>query len=116
MQKEKEVAPKTFRSRVWRREDYDQPRANIFMLQEEAQQCTFEPEVGSLNKHNEYAMRAVPDLKSKGIMNEPDIKAYLEEMGPNFSKKHPEVFKAGILKKAKRFYREGQYDDAMKEL
>ena len=43
--------PAAFRSRVWRRNDKNDDRRDLFMLDEEMKECTFEPEAGLLCRH-----------------------------------------------------------------
>ena len=74
--KKREREPGTFRSRVWRRKDYKKSMNDILMLNSERENCTFEPEAGSLSKHLEDALRANPNLRKEGFLNEPDPESY----------------------------------------
>lgn len=42
--------------------------------------------------------------------------AFVQKLGSNFDKAHPEVYKAGVLKRAQFMFREGKFDDALKRL
>lgn len=108
--------PVTFRSRVWRRRDFKNALHKVLMLHSEQENCTFEPEAGSMSKTIDLALRANPNLRKDGLLDEPDPEGYVKKLGANFEKSHPEVFKAGVLKRAMLMYREGKYDDALKRL
>lgn len=108
--------PPTFRSRVWRRNDFKKALQNVLMTNEENENCTFEPEAGSMSKTIDLALRANPNLRKDGLLDEPDPEAYVKKLGQNFEKSHPEVFKAGVLKRAQLMYKEGKFDDALKRL
>jgi hypothetical protein len=43
--------PNCWRTRVFKREDYKSKLKNIFMKFSEQENCTFEPEVGALDRH-----------------------------------------------------------------
>ena len=45
-------------------------------------------------------------------MDEPDPESYFKKLGKNFESSHPEVYKAGILKRALMKFGSGLYDDA----
>jgi len=74
------------------------------MTNSDIQNCTFEPEAGSMSKNLELALRANPNLRKEGFLDEPDPEAYFTKLGKNFESSHPEVYKAGILKRAKLKY------------
>lgn len=74
------------------------------MLNSEIEHCTFEPEAGSMNKNMDMVMRANPNLQKEGFLDEPDPEAYFTKLGKNFETSHPEVYKAGVLKRAKLTY------------
>ena len=86
------------------------------MCRSEIDNCTFEPEAGSMSKNIEDTMRAVPNLRKEGIENEPDPEAYFKKLGKNFETSHPEVYKAGVLKRAKLEYKMGKFDKSMNSL
>ena len=86
------------------------------MLSSEQENCTFEPEAGSMSRTIDIALRANPNMKRDDILAEPDTQQYMEKLGKNFHKAHPEVYKAGVLKRAHLMYREGRFEDALKRL
>lgn len=109
--------PLTYRSRVWRRRDFKKKLEEVYMLQSETENCTFEPEAGSLSKTNHLTLKVLPNLARDGVLtSEPDPEAYFKKLGKNFEKSHPEVYKAGVLKKAKLLYQQGKYEEAMNKL
>lgn len=74
------------------------------MLNSELENCTFEPEAGSMSKYIDAALKVNPNLEREGLLNEPDPEAYFNKLGKNFEQSHPEVYKAGVLKRAKLKY------------
>ena len=48
----KEKEPDAFRSRVFKRGDMEKRLENVFMKYEEVLNCTFEPDVGNMNRVN----------------------------------------------------------------
>jgi hypothetical protein len=68
--------PTNYRSKVWRRGDYKVAMKDILMTNSELANCTFEPEAGSMSKHLDAALRANPNLKKEGYIDEPDPEAY----------------------------------------
>ena len=108
--------PSTFRSRVWRRREFRHKLNDVLMLRSEQINCTFEPEAGSLSKTIQAALKANPNLQREGYTDEPDPEAYFKKLGKNFESSHPEVYKMGILKRAKLMYMEGKFEDSMNAL
>lgn len=108
--------PSTFRSRVWRRRDFRKHLNNVLMSRTDQENCTFEPEAGSMSKNIELTLRTNPNLRREGFLDEPDPEAYFKKLGKNFESSHPEVYKAGVLKRAKLKYLQGKYEDAMNAL
>ena len=108
--------PPTFRSRVWRRNDFKNAINKVLMLHSEQENCTFEPEAGSMSKTIDLALRANPNLRKDGLIDEADPEGYVKKHGANFEKSHPEVYKKGVLKRAILMFKEGKYDDALKRL
>jgi len=96
--------PKTFRSRVWRRQDFKSALKDVFLLDTELENCTFEPEAGTLSKNMKDTLRANPNLGNSEIVKEPEPDAFFLKLGKNFERSHPEVYKAGVLKRAKLKY------------
>jgi hypothetical protein len=74
------------------------------MLGSEIDNCTFEPEAGSMSKNLGAALQANPNLRREGFLEEPDPEAYFTKLGKNFESSHPEVYKAGVLKRARLKY------------
>ncbi len=69
-----------------------------------------------MGKNLNKVLEVNPNLRREGYTDEPDIDAFKEKLGMNFEKSHPEVYKAGKLKKAKLLYNQGKYSDAMTQL
>jgi hypothetical protein len=90
-----------YRSRIWRRADKRKLRSQILMTNSEIENCTFEPSAGGLSKYE--------GIKGALSQETTDHQIYVDSMGLNFQKRHPEVFKLGVLKKAKLKLREGKY-------
>jgi hypothetical protein len=86
------------------------------MLNSERINCTFEPEAGSMSRTVDIALKTHPNLRKEGFLDEPDPEVYVQKLGKNFEKSHPEVYKAGVLKRALLLYREGKYDESLKRL
>lgn len=86
------------------------------MTNNEMENCTFEPEAGSMSLTIDLALKANPNLRKDGFLGEPDPEAFVKKLGQNFEKSHPEVYKAGVLKRAVLMYKDGKYDDALKRL
>lgn len=86
------------------------------MLNSEQENCTFEPEAGSMSRTIDLALKANPNLRKDGLLDEPDPEAYIKKLGSNFEKSHPEVYKAGVLKRAQLMYKQGRFEDALKRL
>jgi hypothetical protein len=76
--------PLGFRSRVWRRQDYRNKLKTVLMLRTEQENCTFEPEAGSMNPHLQLALKVMPNLKKEGYTDEPDPDKYFKNLGTNF--------------------------------
>ena len=85
----------------------------IFMSNSDQENCRFEPEAGSLNPK----FWSLPPSKfpvPQHLMDTADTeKAFQDKHGTNLQKSHPEVYKKGILKKALRFYKAGEFKRAM---
>lgn len=83
------------------------------MLNSELENCTFEPEAGSMNKNIPLVLSANPNLQKEGFVEEPDPEAYFSKLGTNFETSHPEVYKLGVLRRARLKYSQGKYEEAM---
>jgi hypothetical protein len=108
--------PATYRSRVWRRRDFYAALDKVLMLNSEKANCFFEPEAGSMSRTIDLALKANPNLRKDGLLDEPDPEEFVKKLGQNFEKSHPEVYKQGVLKRAKLMAKEGKFDDALKRL
>jgi hypothetical protein len=111
--KRKYKDPNTFRSRVWRRRDFKNALKQVLMSRSDIENCTFEPEAGTMSKYMDFAMRHFPDLRREELTNEPDPESYVKKLGKDFITSHPEVYKAGVLKKAKVVYKKGLLEQAL---
>ena len=92
--------PATFRSRVWRRKDFKKALKDVFMTNNELENCLYEPAANSMNQNIELALTANKGLNRNEFFVEGDPEAYFEKLGKNFESSHPEVYKQGILKRA----------------
>jgi hypothetical protein len=80
----------------------------VFMTQDDQQNCTFEPKVGSMNPSRLVKGGAVPA--------EATVEEMVEGHGPNFDKRHPEIWRKGVVRKANAYFVRGEYDKCMTEL
>lgn len=81
------------------------------MTKEEQINCKFEPATASLKP------QMTKNVEIAKIINaESDHTTYFEKHGLNFIKTHPEVFKAGKLKKARLLAKDGEYEKALTAL
>ena len=94
---------KSTRSKIFFREDMKARLGAIFMTYDEQQNCTFEPQATKYKTKNQ----------SQEEQKEAGPKTYAERQGTDFQIACPEIYKAGMLKKAKLFKEKGKYDDAM---
>lgn len=69
-----------------------------------------------MNKNLEMVIRANPNLNRDGFFDEPDPEAFFNKLGKNFEKSHPEVYKAGVVKRAKLKCMQGKFEEAMNAL
>jgi hypothetical protein len=110
--KNKKRVPPGFRHRVWRRADYKAKRSQVMMLDSDAKNCTFEPETASLAPFIALAIKKYPESKGYYLNESEGIHKFAESMGQNFSERHKEVYKAGVLKQARRQYDKGEYEES----
>ena len=54
-----------------------------------------------MSKNIDITLQANPNLRREGFLDEPDPEAYFKKLGKNFESSHPEVYKAGVIKRAK---------------
>ena len=99
---------KSIRERAFKREDQKSTLKNILMLQDEIDNCTFEPNVGTMDPH--------PNKAVQSALQEEEGKTFVDKLGHNFMNSNPEVFKAGILKGAQKLYLEGKYTESLNKL
>lgn len=97
------------RLHLWKRKDQSlkDQKSKIFLCLEEAEHCTFEPQI---NKKEENI--SSEDVINKRLSN----KIWVDQMGNNFCNRFPLVYKEGIAKKAKIMFKEGNFTDCMKLL
>ena len=100
------------RTRAFYREDIKPEMKNIFMSYDDQINCRFEPIAGSLNP---YFLSKGLDAKKLGMTAETEAE-FKEKHGANFCKTHPEVYKAGVLKKAQGKFRKGEFSVALNTL
>lgn len=76
----------------------------MFLLDSELDNCTFEPEAGTMSKNINDMLKANPNLGNSEVIKDPEPDAFFIKLGKNFEKSHPEVYKAGVLKRARLKY------------
>ena len=86
------------------------------MLHSDQENCTFEPEAGSMSRTIAVALGANPNLKKDGLLDDADPEQFVKKLGSNFEKSHPEVYKEGVLNRAQLMAKEGKFEDALKRL
>jgi len=115
VQKNARSEPITYRQRIFFRQDLKKRLASIFMTQADQRNCTFEPYTASLKPAIHYNGNKVLGIDK--IMNEEVThNSYKDKLGENFKSGHPEVFKAGKLKKARLYQRQGNFEKATNTL
>ena len=96
--------PDAFRSRVFRRTDKEAKLEKVFMQFSEVENCKFEPELGALN----------PNAKKESEEVVPG--EFFNKLGVNFATRNPRIYKQGVLKKAKLYFKNGKIEESYKEL
>lgn len=86
------------------------------MLNDEAKNCTFQPNSGLDNPHLGFYLERNQDTDKDRYNKHRSIKDYVSQFGENFSKANPEVFKKGILNKAQHLFAAGKYQEALNKL
>lgn len=86
---------------------------NIFMTNSEQMNCTFEPLTGSLNPNRALARKVLDAQKYDEMIKESSVDQFIDKLGTNLEKLHPEVFKLGILKKANLLTSKGDFATAI---
>ena len=104
--------------RPWRREDYYHMKTKIFMTEDEAKNCTFVPVAGTrqTRKVIDLAGRLFPEVAGQLEGHKPDFDKWVEKMRKNLSARDPTLFKTGIYKQAKIFYKQEQPNKAYYKL
>lgn len=69
-----------------------------------------------MSKNMNDTLRANPNLGNSEIVKEPEPDAFFLKLGKNFERSHPEVYKAGVLKRARLKYTQGKYEESMNTL
>jgi hypothetical protein len=98
------------RSRVFYREDYKKEMNKIFMSNDDQINCRFEPIIGSLDPKFWTITKEPPQHLKETAETE---QAFNEKHGDNLKKTHPEIYKKGVLKKARGQYNHGEYSRAL---
>ena len=98
------------RKRVFYTEEqkYKELLSQVFMTNDEIENCRFEPNAGRINDHYN------PKVGDDG--EEYTYKNFMTRHGTNLERSHPEIFKRGILKRATREYNLGEFDKAYNTL
>jgi len=76
---------------------------NIFMTFEEVENCTFEPNCGTMDtcaKKNHEGEEIIPGQ-------------FFDKLGVNFATSNPKIYKMGILKKALLHWKNDRPDDSL---
>lgn len=93
---------------LWKRHDIKNDKSKIFLCLDEVDHCTFQP---NINKDPEHQLPN-DEMVKKRLSN----KVWVDKMGENFKERFPLIHKEGALKKARIFYNEGKFTDAMRIL
>jgi hypothetical protein len=76
---------------------------NVFMTFEEVENCTFEPNCGSMNPNSSKAVQEVVQAPGE----------FFDKLGVNFSTSNPKIYKKGILKKAQLLLKNGKTEESL---
>ena len=101
IQKKYEKPQPGVKTRVWKRGDYEHYKSEILMSNDDAKNCTFEPNAGSQNVHMKKILSTFPELERDEYSKEKTLKDYVDKFGDKFSNSNPEIYKRGILDKLK---------------
>ena len=98
------------RKRVFYTEEqkYKELLSQVFMTNDEIENCRFEPNAGRINDH--YNPKVADDGEEYTYKN------FMARHGTNLEKSHPEIYKRGILKRATREYNLGEFDKSYNTL
>ena len=67
------------------------------MSNDDAKNCTFEPNAGSQNVHMKKILSTFPELERDEYSKEKTLKDYVDKFGDKFSNSNPEIYKRGTL-------------------
>lgn len=105
------LQPDAARSRAFRRPDMQKRLRSVFMQFSEIENCTFEPEAGSLNP------ASLKYDKKRGLAEKEFVAGeFFTKMGPDLINSNPGIYKKGILKRAQRLMRAGESDQSLSVL
>ncbi len=84
------------------------------MLNSEKENCVFEPEAGSLSRTIDYTIKKLnKDINLAEMLNEHDPEEYIKKLGKDLQKRYPQVYKEGIIKRAKLLIKQERFNDAL---
>lgn len=115
-EKKREKQPPGVKTRVWKRDDYLEAKREIMMLQDDADNCTFEPNAGSQNLHMKKILNTYPEFQREEYDKEKGLKDFVDRLGDKFCHSNPEIFKGGILRAAQGHFNAGKFKDALSKL
>lgn len=97
-----------FQLHPWNRKDdlMKEKLLRVMLTYSDAENCTFRPKI------SKYTIEGRPPRP----VDEVDPKELVEELGENFQKKYPYVFKSGVYSKAASLFHDGKYVEAMRKL
>jgi len=97
-----------FQLHPWNRKDnlIKEKLLQVMLTYSDAENCTFRPKIGN------YTIEG----KVNKAIDEIDPRELVEEMGENFQKKYPYVFKSGIYNKAMSLFQSGKYVEGLRKL
>ena len=114
--KKYEKNPPNIKTRVWKRDDYLNDMHEIMMTNDDAENCTFEPNAGSQNLHMQKILDTFPEFQREEYDKEKDLNDFVKKLGDGFKNSNPEIFKGGILRAARAKFNEGRLAEAMNKL
>lgn len=116
LEKKKEKQTENTITRVWKRNDLIEDRKLIMTNNDDAINCTFEPNAGSQNVHLKKIMQTYPELEREDYQKERTLKDFVDKLGDKFSVSNPEIFKTGILRAATSHFNGGRLKEALSKL
>lgn len=102
----------------WFQDEVEKQKLKVIMRLEDARECTFAPKVGSKmpTKYKNVMQDTFPALASEMLKETSTFEKWVDRMGVNFRSRYPLIFKYGKYKRAYKFYREGKFIMAYKEI